>query len=171
MRATTRWVALACVLLVAGCGDLPFGDAQPVGRNQISVRPLLDPDSVAVPGTDAGTVVDVLGEPEATAKRRPPKDQRPGTVKALQYEDLEVVVYELNRPSRAFVSSMTVTSGRYVTNLPVGVGSTRSDIEQILGEPVEVEGDDATYALSNDGDQCVVTYDGTRASRMVFQFD
>lgn len=169
-RRWARWAVALCIVFVAGCGDISIIDTRQVGRGQVSLRPLLDTDSLAVPGVDPSNVVDALGEPESTEERRPPKDQRPGTVTVMRYEELEIVVHELRRPPRSFISNLVISSGRYVTNLPVGVGATRTEIDQVLGQPSEVEGNQATYALTDDGSQVIVTYNGTRASRMLFQF-
>ena len=164
------WAIAVCLVLAAGCGDITFIDTQRVGRGQVSLRPLLDADSLAIPGLDTSNVIAALGEPVSTRERRPPKDQRPGTVTVMRYEDLRIVVHELRRPSRGFISKLTISSGRYVTNLPFGVGATRSDVEEALGQPSSVDGDTATYPLSQDGDRCVVTYDSRRATKLVFEF-
>lgn len=169
-RPWARWAVALCLVLAAGCGDITILDTRQVGRGQVSLRPLLDADSLAIPGLTTSNVIEALGEPESTDTRRPPKDQRPGTVTVMRYEDLEIVVHELRNPRRAFISELVVSSRRYVTNLPVGVGATRGEIDQVLGEPSEIEGDQVTYPLTDDGSQAIVTYEGRRAARLLFRF-
>lgn len=169
-----RWRAVAlavAVMLLSGCAGLLPADTQQVDvGSRVSLQPLLDTDAIAIPGIRATEVVDVVGEPSETVRRRPPKPERPGEVVILRYDGLEVVVRELERPPRAFISDLVLTSDDYATTLPVGVGSSRADIEDVLGEPSETEGDEAVYQLSERGDRIIVVYEGDRAARMAFQF-
>ena len=178
-------------VLLTGCAELAQTEVRRIERGGTSLRPLLDPDSLAIPGTSSGDVVAVLGEPEDTEETRPPKGQRPGTVMTLRYDGVEIVVHELRRPTREFISEMTITSDEYVTSLPIRVGASRDDIEEVLGEPTTPDQDTAeaatdagseaatedaaagsavVYALTDDGDRCIVTYDGDRVTRMRFTF-
>ena len=178
-------------LLLTGCAELTPTEVRQIERGGTSLRPLLDPDSIAIPGTDSEDVVAALGEPEDAAETRPADDERPGTVITMRYDGAEIVVYELREPTREFISEMTITSGEYVTSLPVRVGASRGDIEEVLGMPTEPDddtaeagaddrpeaptevppsGSDVVYALTDDGDRCIVTYDGDRATRMRFTF-
>lgn len=179
-------------MLLTGCAELTPTELRQIDRGGTSLRPLLDPDSVAVPGTDSEDVVAVLGEPDDAEESKPPKRQRPGTVVTMRYDGLEIVVRELRKPTRAFISDMTVTSGEYVTNLPVGVGASRREIERVLGEPLETRdasdetptdagseasategagaGSEVVYALTDNGDRCIVTYEGGRATSLHFNF-
>jgi hypothetical protein len=177
-------------VLLTGCAELTPTEVRQIERDGTSVRPLLDPDSIAIPGTSSEEVVAVLGEPDDTEETRPATDQRPGTVITMRYDGAEIVVYELREPTRSFISEMTITSSEYVTRLPVGVGASRGDIEDVLGAPTAPDddaeeatdagseaptedaaaGSDVVYALTDDGDRCIVTYDGDRATRMRFTF-
>jgi len=177
-------------VLLTGCAELAPTEVRRIERGGTSLRPLLDPDSLAIPGTSSGDVVAVLGEPEDTEETRPPKGQRPGTVMTLRYDGVEIVVHELRRPTREFISEMTITSDEYVTSLPIRVGASRDDVEEVLGEPTTPDQDTAeaatdagseatedaaagsavVYALTDDGDRCIVTYDGDRVTRMRFTF-
>jgi hypothetical protein len=159
-------------LLLAGCEDLaPLIDIeQHVEPGQVSLRPLLDADSVAVPGIGTADVVDALGEPASTDTTEAPEDERPGTISTLRYEGLDVVVHELEEPRRTFISDLVISSPAYLTDLDVGVGASRAEVEQVLGAPSSTDGDDAVYDLTESGDRCTVTYDGDQATRFTFQF-
>jgi hypothetical protein len=159
-------------LLLAGCEDLaPLIDMeQPVEPGQVSLRPLLDADSLAVPGVGTDDVIDTLGEPASSETTEPPKDERPGTVSTLRYQGLDVVVHELEEPRRTFISDLVISSPAYLTALNVSVGASRAEVEQVLGAPSSAEGDEAVYDLSDAGDRCTVTYDGNRATRFAFHF-
>jgi hypothetical protein len=169
-RAVAILVTLLVALVLAGCAELTPTELDEVGNDKISLRPLLDPDAIAIPGTDSADVIAALGEPTETTSRRPPKHQRPGRVKILRYDGLEVVVRELNKPARRFISDLVITSDAYATTLPVGVGSRRADIEDVLGQPSETEGQEAVYELTDDGNRCIVAYENDRATRLTFQF-
>lgn len=194
-RAGRRLLVLLAFLgiLATGCAELAPTEMRKIERGGTSLRGLLDPDSIAIPGTDSSDVVDALGEPAASEEADPPKDQRPGTVITLRYDGLEVVVRELRKPARSFISDLTITDREYVTSLPVRVGGSRDEIEEVLGEPREAEdggggsgdgddggnseaaatpstGEEVVYALNDDGDRCIVTYEGDRATRMHFTF-
>lgn len=165
-------VASVAAVLIAGCAELlpaQARDAQVAGKT--SLRPLLDPDSLAIPGTDTAEVVATIGEPTERATSQPPKRQRPGVVTTLMYDGLEVVVRELERPPRTFISSLVITSDDYATQLPIGVGSSREEIESVLGEPSESEGAEVVYTLTDSGDRCIVLYEGDVASRLTFHFN
>jgi len=183
--AGRRLVALLAVLgvLTTGCSQLTPTEVRQIERGGTSLRPLLDPDSIAVPGTDSADIIAALGEPDETEESSPPEGQEPGTVITMRYEGLEIVVRELREPTRSFISDMTITNREYATSLPVRVGASRGDIEEVLGEPIETEdgvessestegtaGTEVVYALNDDGDRCVVTYEADRASRMRFTF-
>jgi hypothetical protein len=180
--AGRRLIAVLAVLgvLVAGCAELTPAELRRIERGGTSLRPLLDPDSIAIPGTDSADIIAALGEPDETEEGEPPEGQRPGTVIAMRYDGLEIVVRELSEPARAFISDMTITSDEYVTSLPVRVGASRAEIEKALGEEAETgegvessesaSGTEVVYRLNDDGDRCIVTYEGERASRMRFTF-
>jgi hypothetical protein len=173
--SSRRWLGIAAVilaLLLAGCEDLaPLIEIEEqVEPGQVSLRPLLDADSLAVPGIDTTDVIDALGEPVSTETTEPPEEQRPGTVNTLRYEGLDVVVHELEKPRRRFISDLVISSPAYLTDLSVGVGASRAEVEQVLGEPSSTEGDEAVYDLTDAGDRCTVTYDGNRATRFAFHF-
>lgn len=174
LRAAPRLLAaitvVVAVVLTTGCAEIMPTEVRQVERGKISLRPLLDPDSIAIPGTGTTEVIDVLGAPTGSEEASPPPDQRPGTVTTLRYDGLEVVVRELEKPPRAFISDLVITSRDYATELPIGVGTERDDIERVLGEPSGTEGADATYELTDRGDRCIVTYEGDRATRLTFQF-
>lgn len=187
-------------ILAAGCSELTPTEVRRIERSGTSLRPLLDPDSIAIPGTDSADVIAALGEPD-DSEEEDPEEQQPGTVITMRYEGLEIVVSELSEPPRAFISEMVITSPEYVTSLPFRVGASRAEIEEVLGEPAETEapaedseaptesseaptessemptessvgatGTEVVYALNDDGDRCIVTYDGDRASRLRFTF-
>ncbi len=162
---------LVAAVLLAGCAELMPSSIRPVQGGQVSLRQLLDPDSLAVLGLDTDDVIDALGRPDSSETRETPDDAPPGTITTMRYDGLEVVVHELERPQRAFISELVISSEAYVTNLPFGVGASRRDVEQALGEPSSEEEDgDVVYDLSDDGDRCIVTYDGDRATRMTLRF-
>jgi hypothetical protein len=163
-------VMAMAVLGLTGCADLTPTELNQVGDDRISLRPLLDSDSIAIPGTDSRDVVEALGEPTETTSQRPPENQRPGRVKTLRYDGLEVVVRELNKPRRRFISDLVITSDAYATVLPISVGTPRGEIEEVLGSPSETEGSEAVYKLTDDGDRCIITYEDGRATRLTFQF-
>ena len=184
-RAGPRVLVLLALLgvLATGCAELTATELRQIERSGTSLRPLLDPDSLAIPGTDTDDVIEALGDPYETDETSPPQDQRPGTVITMRYEGLEVVVRELREPTREFISDITITSSEYATSLPFRVGASRGEIEEVLGEPAEARDDaessentgsptgtEAVYALTDDGDRCIVTYEGDRASRMRFTF-
>lgn len=162
-------LALAALLL-AGCAELLPSSLRPVQGGQVSLRQLLDPDSLAILGLDTDDVIDALGQPDSSETRETPDGEQPGMITTMQYDGLEIVVNEIERPQRSFISELVISSDAYVTNLPVGVGASRADIEQALGEPSSAEGGEVVYALTDDGDTCVVTYEGDRATKMRFQF-
>ncbi len=171
--SSRRWLGATVavvVLLLVGCADIVPAADQPVEPGRVSLRPLLDDDSLAVPGIDTADVVDTLGEPTSTDTKKPPKKERPGTVSTLRYQGLEIVVHELEEPSRTFISDLVVSSPVYLTDLDVSVGTSRAKVEQVLGTPSSREGDEAVYDLTEAGDQCTVTYDGNRAIRFAFRF-
>lgn len=190
---------LACVLVVllSGCAEvLSLGDGAAAGNGgRESLAPLLDPDSVAIPGTNAARVIEVLGEPEETAKQEAPKAQRPGRAVTLRYDGLDVVVHELYQPNRNFIADMIVTSRSYRTELGVRVGDTRGEVEEVLGEPLpdedaqasdgdvgDADGSEATsepaepadrsvYALTDEGDTITVTYENDRAVELIYHYE
>jgi hypothetical protein len=176
-------------MLATGCAELTPTEVRRIERSGTSLRPLLDPDSVAIPGTDSADVIAALGEPDDTEEKDAPQGQQPGTVITMRYEGLEIVVSELQEPTRAFISDMIVTSPEYVTSLPFRIGASRAEIEEVLGEPAATEAPaesaerpessesseratrtEVVYALNDDGDRCIVTYEGDRASRLRFVF-
>lgn len=164
-------VVLALVgILTAGCADLVPASNLDVGRDQVSLRPLLDSDSVAIPGIDPADVTAALGEPTSSEVRERPDDQRAGIVTTMRYDGLEIVVHETEKPQRAFITDLVISSRTYVPSLPVTVGAERRDIERVLGEPSATEGGEVVYDLNDDGDRCVVTYNGDRAERVAFSF-
>jgi hypothetical protein len=172
--SSRRWLgaAMIVVLLLAGCDDLaPVMEfEEPVEPGQVSLRPLLDSDSLAMPGVGTGDVIETLGEPASTETTEPPEDERPGTVSTLRYQGLDVVVHELEKPHRTFISDLVISSPMYLTVLDIGVGASRSEVEQVLGAPSSTDGDDAIYDLTDAGDHCTVTYDGNRATQFAFHF-
>jgi hypothetical protein len=182
-------------VLATGCAELTPTEVRQIERSGTSLRPLLDPDSIAIPGTDSEDVIAALGEPNEADESRPPEGEQPGTVITMRYEGLEIIVRELREPTREFISDITITSSEYVTSLPFRVGASRGEIEEVLGEPTETQDDagssastenagnsagtenagnsagtEVVYALTDDGHRCIVTYDGDRASRMRFTF-
>lgn len=168
-----RWLRHAVVVtafLLAGCADILPQAVEPVEPGQVSLRPLLDADSLAMPGIGKADVVDALGEPTSSDTKKPPEKERPGTISTLRYQGLKVVVHELDEPRRTFISDLVIRSPVYLTDLDVGVGASRADVEQVLGEPSSIEGDVAVYDLTDAGDQCTVTYDGNRATQFAFRF-
>jgi hypothetical protein len=169
-RTVAVVAAVVAVLGLTGCAELRPTELNDIGDDGISLRPLLDPDSIAIPGTDSDDVIETLGEPTETTSRKPPENQRPGRVKTLRYDGLEVVVRELNKPRRRFISDLVITSDAYATRLPIGIGTPRAEIEEVLGPPSETEGQEAVYKLTDDGDRCIVTYEDGRAIRLTFQF-
>lgn len=184
-RAGPQVLVLLALLsvLATGCAELTPTELRQIERSGTSLRPLLDPDSLAVPGTNTDDVIEALGDPYEADESSPPQDQRPGTVITMRYEGLEIVVRELREPTREFISDITITSSEYATSLPFRVGASRGEIEEVLGEPAEARdgaessenagsptGTEVVYALTDDGDRCIVTYEGDRASRMRFTF-
>jgi hypothetical protein len=170
-----RWLGVTAVVVMmflTGCEDLlPLVEIEPpVDPGQVSLRPLLDADSLALPGIDTAEVIDVIGEPVSTETAKPPKEERPGTVSTLHYDGLDVVVHELREPRRTFISDLVISSPAYLTELKVGVGASRADVEQAFGTPSSTEGPAAVYELSDGGDLCTVTYDGDRATEFAFHF-
>ncbi len=192
-------LACALVVLLSGCAEimsLGRGGGS-VGGGRVSLAPLLDPDSVAIPGTNAARVIEVLGEPQEMEKEDAPEPQQPGRAVTLRYDGLDVVVHELYQPSRNFIADMIVTSRSYRTELGIRVGDSRGEIEEVLGEPVpqddaeaddgdgsggddgseapsESEGDPAdrsVYELTDEGDTITVTYDGDRATELVYHYE
>jgi hypothetical protein len=159
-------------MLLAGCDDLaPVMEIeQPVEPGQVSLRPLLDSDSLALPGVGTGDVIETLGEPTSTETAEPPKEERPGTISTLRYQGLDVVVHELEKPRRTFISELVISSPMYLTDLDIGIGSSRAEVEQVLGAPSSTEGDETVYDLTDAGDRCTVTYDRSRATRFAFRF-
>lgn len=172
-RQTSVWrraAAVATLVLLAGCGELiPLAD-RTVQRGDVSLRPLLDSDSLAVPGKDSSDVTGALGEPERTDSDKPPRDERPGDVITLHYDGLDVVVHELRKPRRTFISDLVISSSTYEMDLPIAVGASRDDIERALGPPASSQGDASTYQLTDAGDRCVVTYDGDRATELALHY-
>lgn len=184
-RAGPQVLVLLALLsvLATGCAELTPTELRQIERSGTSLRPLLDPDSLAIPGTNTDDVIEALGDPYEADESSPPQDQRPGTVITMRYEGLEIVVRELREPTREFISDITITSSEYATSLPFRVGASRGEIEEVLGEPAEARdgaessenagsptGTEVVYALTDDGDRCIVTYEGDRASRMRFTF-
>ena len=186
-------LALACVLVVllSGCAEvMSLGPGASGGSGRVSLAPLLDPDSVAIPGTNAARVIEVLGEPAEMEKEDAPKPRQPGRAVTLHYDGLDVVVHELYKPSRNFIADMVVTSRSYRTELGVRVGDTRGEIEEVLGEPLPEEdeqsdggngseapsepeepADQSVYELTDEGDTITVTYDGNRATELVYHYE
>jgi hypothetical protein len=170
-----RWLGVVVVvgmMFLTGCEDLlPLVEIEPpVDEGQVSLRPLLDADSLALPGVATADVIHLLGEPASTETARPPEEERPGTVSTLHYDGLDVVVHELMEPRRRFISDLVISSPAYLTDLKLGVGASRADVEQALGTPSSMEGSAAVYELSDSGDQCTVTYDGDRVTEVTFHF-
>jgi hypothetical protein len=170
-RGVTAIAAAALVALgLTGCAEFRPTELNQVGDDRVSLRPLLDPDAIAIPGTDTRDVIAALGEPAEMTSRKPPENERPGRVRTLRYDGLDIVVRELNKPRRRYISDLVITSAAYATTLPIGVGSRRSEIEEVLGEPSETEGREAVYVLTDDGDRCIVAYEDDRATRLTFQY-
>ncbi len=161
---------LLATVLLAGCAELMPTSVRPVQGGQVSLRELLDPDSLAIPGLDTEDVIEALGQPNSSETREAPDDEPAGTITTMRYDGLEVVVKEIERPLRSFIPELVISSRAYVTNLPVGVGSSRADIEEALGEPARDEDGEVVYQLSDDGDRAVVTYEGDRATQITFRF-
>lgn len=193
-------LACALVVLLSGCAEImSLGQGgSSVGGGRVSLAPLLDPDSVAIPGTNAARVIEVLGEPQEMEKEDAPEPQQPGRAVTLRYDGLDVVVHELYQPSRNFIADMIVTSRSYRTELGIRVGDSRGEIEEVLGEPVSQgdaeagdggdgsDGDDGSeapsesggdpadrsvYELTDEGDTITVTYDGDRAIELVYHYE
>lgn len=198
MSAARLLLACALAVLLSGCAEvLSLGSgAGPGGGGRVSLEPLLDPDSVAIPGTNAARVIEVLGEPDEMEKQDAPEPQRPGRAVTLSYDGLDVVVHELYQPSRNFIADMIVTSRSYRTALGIRVGDSRGEIEEVLGQPLRAEdaqsgdgdgsGDDSgseassepaepanrsMYELTDQGDTITVTYDGDRAVELVYHYE
>jgi hypothetical protein len=167
-RASSGLVVLA--VLASGCAELLPASARDVGDGQVSLRPLLDSDAVAIPGIDPAEVAAALGEPTSSEVRETTDDEPAGTVTTMQYDGLEIVVHEVEEPRRAFITDLVISTRTYVPSVPVTVGAARSDVERLLGEPSATEGRDVVYDLTDDGDRCIVTYDGDRAQQIAFQF-
>lgn len=172
-RGMTRrgGVVLALLaVLTAGCAELLPVSVSDLERGQVSLRPLLDSDSVAIPGVAPEDVTAALGEPASSDVRETPDDEPAGTVTTMRYDGLEIVVREIEEPKRAFITDLVISNRTYVPSLPVTVGASRSDVERLLGEPSATEGGEVVYDLTDDGDRCIVTYDGNRATQVAFQF-
>ena len=58
-----RLLVVVAVLgvLTTGCAELTPTEVRQIERGGTSLRPLLDPDSIAIPGTDSADVVEALG--------------------------------------------------------------------------------------------------------------
>lgn len=166
-RAAVVFALIA--MLTSGCELIP-SSTQEVGRGQVSLRPLLDSDSVAIPGTGPADVIAALGEPTSSEVADAPEDDGPGTVTTMRYDGLHVVVYEITSPERAYISDLVISNRTYVPSVPVTVGTPRSDVERLLGEPFDTQGSTAYYDLTDDDDRCVVTYNGDRAQVIAFRF-
>lgn len=194
-------VAGALVVLLGGCADvMALGQGSAGGGGgRVSLAPLLDPDSVAIPGTNGARVIEVLGEPEQIDREDAPEERRPGRELTLHYEGLDVVVHELYQPQRSFIADMILTSRDYRTELGIRVGDSRREIEGVLGEPLPEEdeqqllGDEpadggsgaasdaptepvdpearSIYALTDQGDTITVTYDGNRSTEIVYHYE
>jgi hypothetical protein len=199
MSAARLLLACALAVLLSGCAEVLSlsSGAGPGGDGRVSLAPLLDPDSVAIPGTNAARVIEVLGEPDEMEKQDAPEPQRPGRAVTLRYDGLDVVVHELYQPSRNFIADMIVASRSYRTALGIRVGDSRGEIEEVLGEPLPPEdaqlsgdgdgsGDDSgseassepaepgnrsVYELTDQGDTITVTYDGDRAVELVYHYE
>jgi hypothetical protein len=187
-------IAGALVVLLGGCADLMSLGQGSGGGGRVSLAPLLDPDSVAIPGTNGARVIDVLGEPEQLDREDAPEDRLPGRELTLHYDGLVVVVHELYQPQRSFIADMILTSRDYRTELGIRVGDSRREIEGVLGEPLPEEDEQAAagdgdtagseapsesldpdersmYELTDQGDTITVTYDGNRATEIVYHYE
>ncbi|CAN5921709.1 hypothetical protein BH23ACT10_BH23ACT10_14750 [soil metagenome] len=156
--------------LTTGCTQLAQSASTDVKRGQVSLRPLLDSDALAIPGAGPDDVTAVLGEPTSSEVAEKSDDEPDGTVTTMRYDGLEVVVHEIDKPKRSFISDLVISNRAYVPSLPVTVGISRRDVEQVLGEPPETEDGDVAYDLSDDGDLCIVTYDGNKVAQVAFRF-
>lgn len=162
-------LALLAVLM-SGCTQLAQSANTEVKRGQVSLRPLLDSDALAIPGTGPDDVTAALGEPTSSEVSESADDEPDGTVTTMRYDGLEVVVHEIDKPKRSFISDLVISNRTYVPSLPIAVGTSRSDVEQVLGEPSETEDGDVAYDLSDNGDRCIVTYDGDRVEQVAFRY-
>lgn len=160
----------ALVVLTSGCSQFVPASTLDLERGQVSLRPLLDSDSVAIPGTGTSEITAALGEPASSEVAETADDEPAGTITTMEYDGLEIVVHELEKPQRAFISELVLRDRTYVPSLPVMVGARRDDVEELLGQPATTEGDEVVYELTDDGDRCIVTYAGNRAERVTFQF-
>lgn len=163
-------VLAVLAVLASGCSQLVPASTLDLERGQVSLRPLLDSDSVAIPGTGTSEITAALGEPASSEVTEASDDEPAGTVTTLQYDGLEIVVHELEEPQRAFISELVLSNRTYVPSVPVMVGARRDAVEELLGEPATIEGDEVVYELTDDGDRCIVTYDGNRAEQVTFRF-
>lgn len=162
-------LALLAVLM-SGCTQLARSTSRDVKRGQVSLQPLLDSDALAIPGTGPDDVTAALGEPTSSEVAETSDEEPDGTVTTMRYDGLEIVVHEVDNPKRSFISDLVISNRTYVPTLPVTVGTTRRDVQRVLGEPSETADGDVAYDLSDDGDRCIVTYEGNRVAQVAFRY-
>ncbi|WP_420454537.1 hypothetical protein [Rubrivirga sp.] len=147
--------ALACLVILVGCGDPPPADAPPTeaavrfDAPARDVRPGVRLDRILAASSDAAALVESL---------RPPRGQRAepvanrhvagqvDTVRTWAYDGLALEIYDVTG-GPALVQRLTVTSGAYGTADGLAVGETRTALEETLGRAVSEADRVATYEL------------------------
>lgn len=145
-----RLACLGALVLVAGCKT-----ASPPSAGT-SPRPLALPDLLHLAASDAEALLRRLQEP-TRAETEPVENRHvPGqidTLRTLVYDGLRIQLYEVADGSgRRLVQEVTVTGEGYATAEGLGVGSTRAEVREALGEPLYAEADALGYEVQESPD-------------------
>lgn len=126
-------------------------------------------------------------EPEALLRRLPapvrveaePFENRhvPGqidTLRTLVFEGLDIHFYDVaDGGGRRLAQAVSVTGEGYRTAGGIGVGSTKAEVHEILGEPLYVEGHDFIYVAPESRDevaptQLIIRFEGERVVSLLW---
>lgn len=125
------------------------GEASPDGSTSLGIAlpTLIDNAADRDPESGQLEVLDRLNEPERVSTESHPNRHVPGqidTLRTLHYDNVHITIYEVSG-GKEILQNVTVTGPRLATAQEVEVGSSRSAVEDRLGDPDERDGDAYVY--------------------------
>lgn len=164
--------AASCLMLLGSCNtNLPQVD-KPL-QEQGSLQSLFKLSAKTSTQLDNAAVIALFGQPLQVETFPFPNHHVLGqidTISIYDYEGLTFSVYTISASGQAFITDMTVSLPTYTTAIGLRVGSSRAEVENLIGQPKSEKSDEVSYQLSEANDLLVIVYKNDKISKMLWKF-